>query len=133
MMVAVFTVFFGRLAGLPSASLPYPLFVLAGLLPWLFFAAAVSTAGNSVVASERLVTKIYFPRLAIPFAAVGVAAVDFCVAVGMLGRVDGLVRGLARCRHPAGDTDRCGDRPRGTGVRNRARGAERPVSGTSAT
>jgi lipopolysaccharide transport system permease protein len=85
MMVAVFTVFLGRLAGLPSAGLPYPLFVLAGLLPWLFFAAAVTTASNSVVASERLVTKIYFPRLAIPFAAVGVAAVDFCIAVGLLG------------------------------------------------
>lgn len=85
MMVAVFTIFFGRLAGLPSAGLPYPLFALAGLLPWLFFAAAVSSAGNSVVASERLVTKIYFPRLAIPFAAVGVAAVDFGIAVGVLG------------------------------------------------
>jgi lipopolysaccharide transport system permease protein len=85
LMVAVFTVFFGRLAGMPSADLPYPLFALAGLLPWLFFAAATSTAGNSVVASERLVTKIYFPRLAVPFAAVGVAAVDFLIAVGVLG------------------------------------------------
>ncbi|MCI0699775.1 MAG: ABC transporter permease [Planctomycetia bacterium] len=85
LMVAVFTVFFGRLAGLPSAGIPYPLFALAGLLPWMFFAASVSTAGNSVVQSERLVTKIYFPRLAIPFAAVGVAAVDFCIAFGVLG------------------------------------------------
>jgi lipopolysaccharide transport system permease protein len=85
LMVVIFTVFFGRLAGLPSAGLPYPLFALAGLLPWLFFAAAVATAGNSVVASERLVTKIYFPRLAIPFAAVGVAAVDFSIAFGILG------------------------------------------------
>ncbi|MDB5311340.1 MAG: ABC-type polysaccharide/polyol phosphate export system, permease component [Gemmataceae bacterium] len=84
MMMAVFTVFFGRLAGMPSAGLPYPLFALAGLLPWMFFATAVSTAGNSVVGAERLVTKIYFPRLAIPIAAVGVAAVDFCVAVGVL-------------------------------------------------
>jgi lipopolysaccharide transport system permease protein len=85
MMVAVFTVFFGRLAGLPSAGLPYPLFAIAGLLPWMFFASAVSTAGNSIVASERLVTKIYFPRLAIPFAAVGVSAVDFTIALGVLG------------------------------------------------
>jgi lipopolysaccharide transport system permease protein len=85
MMMAVFTVFFGRLAGLPSADLPYPLFAIAGLLPWMFFSSAVSTAGNSVVGAERLVTKIYFPRLAIPIAAVGVAAVDFCIAIGVLG------------------------------------------------
>jgi lipopolysaccharide transport system permease protein len=85
LMMAVFTVFFGRLAGLPSAGLPYPLFALAGLLPWMFFAAAVSTAGNSVVAAERLITKIYFPRLAVPLGAVGVAAVDFVIAFGLLG------------------------------------------------
>lgn len=85
MMMAVFTVFFGRLAGLPSAGLPYPLFAIAGLLPWMFFASAVATAGNSVVGAERLITKIYFPRLAIPFAAVGVATVDFVIAIGVLG------------------------------------------------
>jgi lipopolysaccharide transport system permease protein len=85
MMVAVFTVFFGRLAGLPSADLPYPLFAVAGLLPWMFFASSVASGGNSVVASERLVTKVYFPRLAIPFATVGVAAVDFTIALGVLG------------------------------------------------
>lgn len=84
LMVVVFTVFFGRLAGLPSAGLPYPLFALAGLLPWMFFAAALATAGHSVVGSERLVTKCYFPRLTIPLAAVGVAAADFVVALGAL-------------------------------------------------
>jgi lipopolysaccharide transport system permease protein len=84
LMVAVFTIFFGRLAGLPSAGLPYPLFVLAGLLPWMFYSTALSATGNSVVASERLVTKTYFPRLAIPLASVGVAAVDFVVASGVL-------------------------------------------------
>ncbi len=84
-MMAVFTVFFGRLAGLPSAGFPYPLFAIAGLLPWMFFASAMSTAGTSVVTSERLITKIYFPRLAVPFAAAGVAAVDFGIAVGVLG------------------------------------------------
>jgi lipopolysaccharide transport system permease protein len=84
LMVVVFTIFFGRLAGLPSAGVPYPLFVLAGLLPWMFFASAVAAAGNSVIASERLVTKTYFPRLAVPLAAVGVAAVDFGVASGVL-------------------------------------------------
>lgn len=85
MMMAVFTMFFGRLAGLPSAGLPYPLFALAGLLPWMFFASGVASAGNSVVGAERLITKIYFPRLAIPIAAIGVAAVDFCIAIGVLG------------------------------------------------
>ena len=84
MMMAVFTVFFGKLAGLPSGDVPYPLFAFAGLLPWMFFSASLAAAGNSVVASERLITKIYFPRLAVPFAAVGAAAVDFLIACGLL-------------------------------------------------
>src|SRR5262245_24231895 len=84
MMMAVFTVFFGRLAGLPSGDIPYPLFAFAGLLPWTFFATALSSAGNSVVTNERLITKIYFPRLTVPFASVGAAAVDFIIACGLL-------------------------------------------------
>jgi lipopolysaccharide transport system permease protein len=98
MMMAVFTVFFGKLAGLPSAGVPYPLFALAGLLPWMFFSSGLGGAGNSVVQAERLVTKIYFPRLAIPIAAVGVSAVDFCIAVGVLGvlmAIYGVVPGAA--------------------------------------
>jgi lipopolysaccharide transport system permease protein len=89
MMMVVFTVFFGRLAGLPSGEVPYPLFVLTGLLPWMLFTQAVSSAANSVVGSERLITKIYFPRLAVPFAAVAAAAVDFLVACGLLAVVAG--------------------------------------------
>lgn len=84
LMMVVFTVFLGRMAGVPSGDLPYPLFVYAGLLPWTFFASAVSAAGNSVIGSERLITKVYFPRLAIPFASVGAAFVDFCIAFGVL-------------------------------------------------
>ena len=84
LMMAVFTVFFGRLAGLPSGDVPYPLFAFAGLLPWTFFATSLASAGNSVVTNERLITKIYFPRLTIPFAAVGAAAVDFAIACGLL-------------------------------------------------
>jgi len=84
LMMAVFTVFFGRLAGLPSGDVPYPLFALAGLLPWTFFATSLASAGNSVVTNERLITKIYFPRLTIPFASVGAAAVDFAIAGGLL-------------------------------------------------
>jgi lipopolysaccharide transport system permease protein len=84
LMMVVFTIFFSRMAGVPSGDLPYPLFAYAGLLPWTFFATAITSAGNSVVGSERLITKIYFPRLAIPFAAVGAAVVDFIIAFGLL-------------------------------------------------
>jgi lipopolysaccharide transport system permease protein len=84
LMMVVFTIFFGRMAGVSSGDLPYPLFAYTGLLPWTFFATAIAAAGNSVVGSERLITKIYFPRLAIPFAAVGAAVVDFVVAFGLL-------------------------------------------------
>src|SRR5439155_403544 len=75
MMMAVFTVFLRWMAGVPSGDCPYPLFAYLGFLPWSFFASAITSASNSVVGSERLITKIYFPRLAIPFAAVGVGEV----------------------------------------------------------
>jgi lipopolysaccharide transport system permease protein len=84
LMMVVFTIFFGRLAGMSSGGVWYPLFALCGLLPWFFFSTAVTTAGNSVVGSERLLTKIYFPRLSVPFAAVAAAAVDFLVACVLL-------------------------------------------------
>jgi len=84
MMMVAFTVFFGRMARLSSGSLPYPLFAMAGLVPWTFFARAVSSASISVVASERLITKIYFPRLLVPFAAVGVPVIDFVIAMGLM-------------------------------------------------
>jgi lipopolysaccharide transport system permease protein len=78
LMMAVFTVFIGKMAKAPGAD--DPVFVYAGMLPWTFFATAMANAGNSVVNSERLITKIYFPRLAIPLAAVGAAVVDFVIA-----------------------------------------------------
>ncbi len=84
MMMAVFTILFGRLAAVESGGVPYPVFAFAGLVPWTFFATAIASAGNSVVGSERLITKIYFPRLAVPFAAVGAAVVDFVVACLLL-------------------------------------------------
>jgi lipopolysaccharide transport system permease protein len=84
LLMIVFTLLFNRIAGLGSGDLPYPLFVYAGLVPWTFFSSSVANAGNSVVGSERLVTKIYFPRLAIPFASVGAAVVDFLCAMGLL-------------------------------------------------
>jgi lipopolysaccharide transport system permease protein len=79
--MVVFSLFFGRLAQMPSADLPYPLFVFAGLLPWTFFAGALTSAGNSVVGSQNLVN---FPRLFIPMSAVGAGVVDFAIAFGML-------------------------------------------------
>jgi homopolymeric O-antigen transport system permease protein len=84
MMMMVFIVIFARMAKVPSANTPYPVFVFAGLLPWTFFSTALANGAASVVGSERLITKIYFPRLAIPFAAVGAALVDFALAFGVL-------------------------------------------------
>jgi lipopolysaccharide transport system permease protein len=79
----VFSVFFGRLAKMPSAGLPYSLFVLAGLLPWTFFANAVTSASQSIIGSHTLVTKVYFPRLIIPMGAVGAGLVDFAVTLAV--------------------------------------------------
>ncbi len=84
MMMAVFSVFFGRMANVPTGGLPYPLFAFAGLLPWSFFATAITNGAASVVGSERLITKVYFPRLAVPFGAAGAAVVDFAIALGLL-------------------------------------------------
>lgn len=84
MMMVVFVVFFGRLAGLSTEGVPQPVFFLTGILPWFFFSTAVANAANSVVGSERLITKIYFPRLAVPYAAVLAASVDFLVACSLL-------------------------------------------------
>jgi lipopolysaccharide transport system permease protein len=90
--MVVFSLFFGRAAGLGTGSLPYPIFVYAGLLPWIFFANAVTQASQSVVASQELVTKIYFPRLFLPWGAVGAGLVDFGVAFAMLLSLMGYYR-----------------------------------------
>jgi lipopolysaccharide transport system permease protein len=82
--VVVFAFFLGRLGGVSEGIAHYPLFVLAATLPWTFFANAVSTAGNSVVANERLVTKIYFPRLIIPLSSVGASLFDFLISLAIL-------------------------------------------------
>jgi lipopolysaccharide transport system permease protein len=82
----IFTLFFGRLAGLQAhtGGIPYPLFALAGLLPWMFFANALTNSSNSLVASAQLITKIYFPRMAIPAAAVMAGLVDFVFSLAVL-------------------------------------------------
>jgi homopolymeric O-antigen transport system permease protein len=80
----VFTVVFGRLARLPSDGLPYPVFTLAALLPWQMFSSAVSGSANSLVGSGGLITKVYFPRLIVPLAAVLATLVDFVVSFVVL-------------------------------------------------
>ena len=79
----VFSIFFA-LANPPSGGVPYPLFVLAGLLPWFFFANAISSASQSIIGDQSLVTKVYFPRLLIPMGAVAATCVDFLIGLGML-------------------------------------------------
>ena len=82
--MAIFSLVFGRLAKMPSDGVPYPVFVFAGLLPWMFFAQAVSSAAASVLGAGSLITRVYFPRLIVPFASVGVALVDLMVALLLL-------------------------------------------------
>src|SRR5678810_1478131 len=83
-MMLIFTIFFGRLAGVGSAGVAYPLFALAGLVPWTFFANAITASGNSLVGSANLITKVYFPRLIVPAAAMLAGLVDFLLAFGLL-------------------------------------------------
>ena len=83
-MMIIFTIFFGRLAAVGSSGVPYPLFALAGLVPWTFFANAISASGNSLVGSAHLITKVYFPRLIVPAAAMLAGLVDFMLAFVLL-------------------------------------------------
>jgi lipopolysaccharide transport system permease protein len=76
----LFTLFFGRLAKVPSDGIPYPLFSYTALLPWQLFAYALTESSNSVVANERLITKVYFPRLIVPLASILAGLVDFAIA-----------------------------------------------------
>ena len=84
----IFTLLFGRLAGIQSDGVPYPIFAYAGLLIWTFFANAVTNSGNSLVGSANLITKIYFPRMIIPGAAVGAGLIDlflaFLIQIGLM-------------------------------------------------
>lgn len=82
--MAIFSLFFGRLAGIPSDGVPYPLFSLAALVPWTMFAHGLGQASNSIVANQHLITKVYFPRLAIPVAGVLSGLVDFAVSFAVL-------------------------------------------------
>lgn len=82
--MVVFSLFFGRVAEMPAGGMPYPLFVFAGLLPWFFFANAITSASQSVVGNQALVTKVYFPRLLIPLSAAGPHLIDLGIGFAML-------------------------------------------------
>lgn len=82
--MTVFSLFFGRLAGLPSDGVPYPLFTFCALLPWQLFAFALTESSHSVVSNQRLITKVYFPRLILPLAGVCVGLADFAFTFVLL-------------------------------------------------
>lgn len=86
--MVVFSIFFGALAKIPSEGMPYPIFAYCALLPWQLFAHALTGSGNSLVANQQLISKVYFPRLVIPMSAVLTGLVDFGIAflvlVGMM-------------------------------------------------
>jgi lipopolysaccharide transport system permease protein len=82
--MVVFTVIFGKIAGLPSQGAPYSLLVFAAMLPWMFFSTALSDASNSLVTNANLISKVYFPRLIVPAATVMVSVVDFFISFAIL-------------------------------------------------
>lgn len=87
--ILVFTIIFGRIAKLPTdGNAPYALMVAAGMLPWTFFSTGLSEASNSLISNERLITKVYFPRMIVPIATIVVTFVDFlisfCILLGLM-------------------------------------------------
>jgi lipopolysaccharide transport system permease protein len=82
--MVVFSIFFGRMAGVPSDGVPYPIFVYAGLLPWTYFAGALGAASESMVGNANLISKVYFPRAVVPAASVLSGLVDLAVASTLL-------------------------------------------------
>src|SRR5215469_6804010 len=88
MATLIFSIFFGRLARMPSDGVPYPVFAYVAMVPWQYFANALTESSNSLVASQNLIKKVYFPRLVIPLGSVLAGLVDFCFAfivlIGMM-------------------------------------------------
>jgi lipopolysaccharide transport system permease protein len=88
MTMVVFSLFFGKLAKMPSHGLPYPVFYYSALLPWMYFAGALQNATNTIIEHQRVITKVYFPRIILPLAAVLSGLVDFGIAfiilIGMM-------------------------------------------------
>jgi lipopolysaccharide transport system permease protein len=81
----IFSVIFGRLAKIPSDGIPYPIFSLAGVVPWTFFSSGLNFAANSLVASSNMIKKVYFPRLIIPLASLISGFVDLAISLGLVG------------------------------------------------
>ncbi len=79
--VAIFSLVLGKLVGIKTGEIPYPLFVFCGLLPWTFIGTTVASSSNSIVSGSNLITKVYFPRLIIPIASVGAGLVDFLLGL----------------------------------------------------
>ena len=84
MTMVVFSLFFGRLAKMPSDNIPYPIFTFAALVPWTFFSNGLSQSSNSLLGASNLITKVYFPRLIVPLASVAAGLVDFVIALVVL-------------------------------------------------
>jgi homopolymeric O-antigen transport system permease protein len=82
MTMVVFSLFFGKLAKMPSEGLPYPIFYYCALLPWMYFASAMQNATNVVVEQQKVITKVYFPRLVLPVSAVISPLLDFAIGLG---------------------------------------------------
>jgi lipopolysaccharide transport system permease protein len=104
LLMIVFSLTLGRLPGVGPTGVPYPLFVFVGLVPWTLFAQSLIGASNSLVGGEGIITKVYFPRLLLPFAAVGSYVVDFVLALlilGLLMAYFGVVPSLAIAWLPA--------------------------------
>ena len=81
------TLVFGKLAKMPSGGVPYPLLVFAALLPWQFFASSFSEAGNSLISNSNMISKVYFPRIAIPASSIIVSFVDFLISLSLLAAI----------------------------------------------
>jgi lipopolysaccharide transport system permease protein len=99
----IFTVFFGKLAGVPSDGIPYPLFCFAGLVPWTYFSGALSQGGNSLIANANLISKIYFPRVLLPASSAVAGLVDLTISTAFLGVLMlyyGVVPGLSLVLFP---------------------------------
>src|ERR1700730_16916154 len=84
MTMGVFTIFFGHLAKLPSEGLPYPIFYFAALVPWAYFAVSLANCTGILVANQHVITKVYFPRLVLPLAAVCSGLLDLAIGFGVM-------------------------------------------------
>jgi lipopolysaccharide transport system permease protein len=87
LLMLVFSASLGRLPNIGPAGIPYPLFAMAGLVPWTLFASSLAGASNSLVSGEAIITKVYFPRLLLPFSSVGSFLLDFVISLGALAVV----------------------------------------------